>query len=451
MTGLIGWLPFHRRVGDAVDLSGRGNDGTINGPVRGVAGRGGLQAYSFDGSDDYVQTGTDVFSNADLDRHTISCWVRPLDLSNTQILNYNEGNCDLRIQSDGTAEYIIFDGSSGFTLNSSALTLDEWVHIVGTYDGSTQRLYVDGSEVASQSANAPDPDGVSRPNGFGWNGDLSSQYFNGKATDIRTYDRELSAAEVTRLYECGSGDYAEPPSDVGDADAVSYWTFDESSGDAIDEWGSNDGSVTGATQGATGIRNTAYSFDGSDDEVVVSDDATISAFSKVTVSLWTKPDKVEDEGTSAGNIGGIACKSASPESGSANLEYAFTQDPRSSSLYFNWRVSDGSTTINNTLPFSRFDAGEWYHFTGVWDGTTSFFYVNGVLENTESGGFTGFLQDTTYALNIGGDNDTNGRYYDGDTDDVRIYSRELSPFEVAQVYRYGSRGKDLRKKTTNAR
>jgi hypothetical protein len=56
-----------------------------------------------------------------------------------------------------------------------------------------------------------------------------------------------------------------------------YWTLQEDSGDALDATGNgNAGTVTGATQGATGILGTtAYSFDGTDDEVEIPHSPTI--------------------------------------------------------------------------------------------------------------------------------------------------------------------------------
>ncbi|MFT4892883.1 MAG: hypothetical protein ACI8Z7_000672 [Candidatus Nanohaloarchaea archaeon] len=53
--GLIGWWPLHENSGRANDLSGNGNHGSLNGSLtQGSAGKGGLVAYKFDGSDDYV-------------------------------------------------------------------------------------------------------------------------------------------------------------------------------------------------------------------------------------------------------------------------------------------------------------------------------------------------------------------------------------------------------------
>lgn len=52
MTGLIGWWPLHEKTGRSNDLSGNENHGSNNSPIHGIAGKGGLTAYSFNGSDD---------------------------------------------------------------------------------------------------------------------------------------------------------------------------------------------------------------------------------------------------------------------------------------------------------------------------------------------------------------------------------------------------------------
>ena len=64
---------------------------------------------------------------------------------------------------------------------------------------------------------------------------------------------------------------------------ISYYNLDEAAGDAIDAHGSNDGSVSGATQGATGKINDAYSFDGDD---VVTLTSPITSGSDFTITAW---------------------------------------------------------------------------------------------------------------------------------------------------------------------
>lgn len=74
MTGLIGWWPLHEDSGRASDLSGNGNHGTLSGGVtQGVAGRGGLTAYSFDGVDGEVALPAQTLGNS----FTVALWVYP--------------------------------------------------------------------------------------------------------------------------------------------------------------------------------------------------------------------------------------------------------------------------------------------------------------------------------------------------------------------------------------
>ena len=73
---------------------------------------------------------------------------------------------------------------------------------------------------------------------------------------------------------------------------ISYYKLDESSGDAIDAHGSNDGTVTGATQNVAGKINTAYSFDGAGQDRV----STFTTPANGTISLWVKFDVLSEIG-----------------------------------------------------------------------------------------------------------------------------------------------------------
>ncbi len=70
-----------------------------------------------------------------------------------------------------------------------------WVHLAGTYDGTTQRLYVNGTEVAKRAQSGPIEvaGGVLRIGGNSiWGG-----FFKGHIDEIRVYNRALSGAEIT--------------------------------------------------------------------------------------------------------------------------------------------------------------------------------------------------------------------------------------------------------------
>ena len=70
-----------------------------------------------------------------------------------------------------------------------------WVHLAGTYDGTTQRLYVNGTEVANRAQSGPIEvsGGVLRIGGDSIWGEL----FKGRIDEIRVYNRALSATEIT--------------------------------------------------------------------------------------------------------------------------------------------------------------------------------------------------------------------------------------------------------------
>ena len=70
-----------------------------------------------------------------------------------------------------------------------------WVHLAGTYDGTTQRLYVNGTEVAKRAQSGPIEvsGGVLRIGG----NSIWGEFFKGRIDEIRVYNRALSAAEIT--------------------------------------------------------------------------------------------------------------------------------------------------------------------------------------------------------------------------------------------------------------
>jgi len=82
--------------------------------------------------------------------------------------------------------------------NTVTLTLDQWHHIVGTYDGSTIALYLDGQPLDSKSASISIGTN-SMPLSIGsW---LGTYPFEGLIDEVRIYNQALNEYQVQALYQ----------------------------------------------------------------------------------------------------------------------------------------------------------------------------------------------------------------------------------------------------------
>ena len=159
---------------------------------------------SFDGTDDWVNLGPQNF-----DKFTLETKVSLNALSGNQqhiISNVETGGICLAVSNTGNPQLIAYiDGTGYVTVTGpNVLQTNRTYDIVGTYDGSTLKLYVDGILVASESISGT----IKKPNystvmALGANpyGEVVEEAFlNGTIYSARIYNRTLSATEVTQNY-----------------------------------------------------------------------------------------------------------------------------------------------------------------------------------------------------------------------------------------------------------
>jgi len=101
----------------------------------------------FNGTSDYIQL-PDPFSYTN---HTIAAWVYANDTGAQKFIfdNRDADNDGIRLTSPSN-ETILYSVNVA-DVSSSTSYVNEWVYAVGTYDGTTQKLYVNGSLVSSQA------------------------------------------------------------------------------------------------------------------------------------------------------------------------------------------------------------------------------------------------------------------------------------------------------------
>ncbi len=209
--GLLGYWPLDEGSGTiAKDISGNGHDGTSSGAVDWVPGKVG---GAFKSSDTSYFTVPQSDSLRPLSAITVQCWVKMSSFTNWASL---VSNC----WDTGSTEsgYEISQGSSsmGFRCGvgnsgtkwayASRPPLDQWVHIVGTYDGTTVRTYFNGVEVAKNSSTSGPIDWSPVPYALyiGHYHDDDETYAPDATIDeVAIWDRALSVKEINSLYLAG--------------------------------------------------------------------------------------------------------------------------------------------------------------------------------------------------------------------------------------------------------
>ena len=219
---------FNESSGETViDSSGFANTGTITGATRIAAGKNG-GALNFDGSGDLVRVNSSNSLNLSSGM-TLEAWVRPTAAqtgwraivhreSVAYFLHASHDGGDLRPAAGGS-----FGGKDAVAvLASSALTLNTWTHLASTYDGTTLRLYVNGTLAGSRAVNGS-IETSSDPLYIGGNRQWRED-FQGQIDDVRIYNRALSAAEILadkdKPVGSSSGGILPSPSPVSDLPTI---------------------------------------------------------------------------------------------------------------------------------------------------------------------------------------------------------------------------------------
>ena len=202
--GLVLYLPFDEGNGTMTkDYSGNENNSTITGAswAEGKIG----QALSFDGVDDYVEIPHSE-SLAITKAISIEAWfntaTKTLPNNHRMIFSFRSGTY-LSLYSNGYA-YPLFslyiDGTSRAVNSNFSPSIGKWHHVVGTWDGVTMSIYVDGvlRNSASPRTGTLDTGTTSK---FVGKYTISGYEFYGLIDEVRVYNRALSADEVRALYD----------------------------------------------------------------------------------------------------------------------------------------------------------------------------------------------------------------------------------------------------------
>jgi hypothetical protein len=198
-TGLVAAYAFDEGGGTTVaDYSGQGNTGAVSGATWTAQGRFGTALF-FDGTGAQV-TIADSASLRLTSGMTLEAWVYPTATASAwrAIVDKNVDGYYLMASSSNApnnwpAVGGTWNAGNQNTLGPTALPVNAWTHLAGTWDGATVRLYVNGVQVASRPQTTPL---TPTPGTLQIGGDSYGEFFTGIIDEVRIYGRALSEAEL---------------------------------------------------------------------------------------------------------------------------------------------------------------------------------------------------------------------------------------------------------------
>lgn len=477
------YLPFDETSGTTANDSSLGGsmDGThVNGPVISTdvptLGFANARSLDFDGTDDYVDLANSS-SFATPPSFSVSAWVKADTIGiDRQIVSkgFNGTQTEWEMKTTTAGGHVSIQTYNGAQFGVQALTPlveDAWTHVVGTFDGTTWKIYLNGFLNNSNAAAAPIA--TSNPIHVGAvdNQGTPFQFWDGNIDDVRFYGRALTEDEVDDLVDGACAAVDTPPAavcgnDIEEEDEqcddgnmlngdgcsnscqeeleacvmtddylVAHWEFDAGTGsvayDATDV--NNEGAVTGASWIAgviTAFYNPfALSFDGSDDIVTVSNTADLSFDSDdaFTISAWTKA-------SSFGGYETIVQKMDDSTGAQPGFVLTLANGVPQLWLQSNYAAGEylqvGSTTV--------LAPNAWNHVAVTYDGSGDASGVRIYLNDVDTTGSIGHDNLAGSIVNageveIGNRNGGSFQQLSGDVDDVRVYETALNSTQVSAL------------------
>ncbi len=430
-TVLLNYLPFYLEAinsqmaahwkfdegtGSTAGDSVNSYDGTVNGASWATGKIKG--ALSFDGTDDYINCGDEIFTSGGeitTDDFTIVCWVKTSTSGNQYVLSKGVTSTN-RIYLNVQPNYILLSArSSGtdivcFGSTSTGVNSGEWTHLAMVAPrGGTPVMYING--VSQTLTHSTCNTGDISNSGDLYIGKFDTGCFNGLIDELAVYNRALSEENINSLYFFKKA----------------QWKFDEDKGQiAYDSLNEYDGAVDGAAWSTEGKVGGCLSFDGTDDYVDCGGTLQSSLGTSYSVEAWINTDTVSEN-----NI------IASYRSTISSQPILFQLEQDDADIKFTVR-DDSGTSATATVTDVLFADDTWYHVIGVRDGSTLNIYVDGVQGTSGSASF-GAISPNKYLIGAGVSGSTSpSNHFDGLIDNVKVYDRALSADDVAQISLYKS-------------
>jgi len=429
-SGAISWWPAG---GNALDAITNHNNGNLSNGVAFAAGKVG-RAFALTNS--YIKV-SDAPSLNPTNGLTVEAWI----YLNTR----NSGDNDMILRKDGecgSRQYMLAASVSGkfrahvgttngvynYMDGTTSVAAQTWYHVAMTYSvaSSNLSLYVNGALEASSSVSGAIITTTQPVFIGGYPGPCSAYYLPGLIDEPTIYNRALSATEISGIYTAGAAGKSNPNCVAPSTNAIGWWAGD---GNNYDLAHINFATTNNGATYAAGVVGQAFSFDGVNDYVKITNAPDLNPTNALTIEAWIYLNQYTYNHSIIRKDGECA-----------NRQFLLTVGPNhkfrahvgSTNGTYYW--TDGATTVN---------AQTWYHVAMTFNSATSnlTLYVNGAVDATATP--IGPTITTTEPIYLGGDPypGCSQYYFGGLIDEATLYNRALSASEISAIYSAGCAGK----------
>jgi hypothetical protein len=192
-------LAFYR-LDDISDSSGNNRTLTNNGNVSFAPGKIGNAAV-FDGSNFL----TSPMTQSGITDFSISAFVNVSDTSAQWLVSGRNSAGDMSgIELLIYSQNLYFGANGEYIISSEQINANEWIHLAGTANGSTYKIYINANLVATETK-VSGSISETRPITIGSNSSGDYGLTTGQIDAVGIWSRALSDAEVAELYNNRAG------------------------------------------------------------------------------------------------------------------------------------------------------------------------------------------------------------------------------------------------------
>ncbi|MCP3967981.1 MAG: hypothetical protein GY750_18220 [Lentisphaerae bacterium] len=397
---------------EVVDLSDYGRHGMAFNANTVLGGKMGRAAKFTDPHDHVKCRGIDF--NYPI---TYSAWIKPYEVENNgSALSRLQGDVNLGVGSNKYQFGIEIENQNYYYSTPGAVP-NKWAHLAVTYDGSTVRYYVNGGVVFSIPASG-NLSSTHNPWLIGASAN-GQKFFKGLIDEVYIWNKALDPVEIKRLYNDGEGINLFAEKNIANVlytKLYGYWKLNRTgwtgnSGE-VDDYSGNGfhgQAVNGATTNSNGKFDYAGCFNGGNHVQL----SNLNINYPITYSAWINPTAFSETLSSA-----LGCSGAELYFGVHYKKYA---------LGLALQGGNFQTILDGALQ------AEWAHLAVTYDGSTVNSYVNGVkIDSCQSTQYLKPMESWQIGAHGNGANPFNGL-----VDEVAIWHRSLSEYEISKLYRNG--------------